>query len=44
MLVRNLSNSLALTMNENILVILVTHAGEEPIQGKHTGNTGNTCW
>ena len=42
MLVRNLSNSIALTMNENILVILVTyanimvilvtHAGEEPIK------------
>ena len=32
MLVRNLSNSIALTMNDNILVILVTYAGEEPIK------------
>ena len=32
MLVRNLSNSIALTMNENIMVILVTHAGKEPIK------------
>ena len=32
MLVRNLSNSIALTMNEIILVILVTHAGKEPIK------------
>ena len=32
MLVKNLSNSIALTMNENILVILVTHAGKEPIK------------
>ena len=37
-------------MDENILVILVTHAGEEPLKQfsphykkKHTGNTGNTC-
>ena len=32
MLVRNLSNSIALTMKENILVILVTHASKEPIK------------
>ena len=32
MLVRNLSNSIALTMNENMLVILVTHAGKGPIK------------
>ena len=32
MLVRNLSNSIALTMKVNILVILVKHAGEEPIK------------
>ena len=32
MLVRNLSNSIALTMNEIILVILVTLAGEELIK------------
>ena len=51
MLVRDLSSSIALTMNEIILVILVTHAGEELIkqysphyESKHNGNTGNTCW
>ena len=32
MLVRNLSNSIGLTINEKIMVILVTHAGEEPIK------------
>ena len=32
MLVRNLSNSIGLTINENIMVIQVTHAGEEPIK------------
>ena len=32
MLVRNLSNSIALIMNENILVILVTYVGEELIK------------
>ena len=32
MLVRNLSNSIALTMNQNIMVLQVTHAGEEPIK------------
>ena len=32
MLVRNLSNSIGLTMNENIMVIQVTHAGKEPIK------------
>ena len=32
MLERKLSNSIALTMNENILVILVTHASKETIK------------
>ena len=32
MLVRNLSNSIALTMNKKKLVILVTHAVEETYQ------------